>query len=172
MTNSHATWTVLGSAGSHTGPGRVCAGHLLRTEEATVLVDAGNGATANLQRFVTLEDLDAIFVSHRHIDHCIDLIGMFYARRFDPRVQRRLALYAPEGVIDALTSMLSADSALEFAGVFDVHDIAAGAQVTIGDVDVTCFTAVHPVPTVSMRFVTAAGVAAYSADTAANPALV
>lgn len=172
MTVSNATWTVLGSAGSHTGPGRVCAGHLLRTPGATVLVDAGNGSTANLQRCVALTELDAVIISHRHVDHCIDLVGMFYARRFNPQMDTPLPLYAPAGVADMLTSVLSADSALAFGDVFSIHEIAPGDECTIGDVSVTFFAATHPVAAVSMRCATPDGVVAYSGDTAANEALI
>ena len=76
--------TVLGCSGSHTGPGSVCSGYLYETDSASVMVEAGNGSSANLQLYTSLADLDGIVVSHRHVDHCIDLIGMYYALRFGP----------------------------------------------------------------------------------------
>jgi ribonuclease BN (tRNA processing enzyme) len=86
--------TVLGCSGSHTGPGRACSGYLVRADGAQLLVDCGNGSTANLQRVTRPEDLDAILITHRHVDHCVDLIGMFYALRFHPKGPQPIELYA------------------------------------------------------------------------------
>jgi ribonuclease BN (tRNA processing enzyme) len=85
---------VLGSAGSHTGPDRVCSGYLLEADGTRLLVDCGNGASAMLQRFCEFDDLDGIVITHRHVDHCIDLIGMYYALRFHADGHKSLRLYA------------------------------------------------------------------------------
>ncbi len=167
---------VLGSAGSHTGPGRVCSGYLLRAGATRVLVDAGNGSTANLQRSTAFADLDAVCISHRHIDHCADLIGMFYALRFDPRLDRgdedRVDLYAPDEVVETLTGLLSSDSAMAFTDVFAPHRVAGGDVVRIGPMEVAFHDALHPPPSVSMRFRVGDRVLAYSGDTAGGEALV
>lgn len=164
--------TVLGASGSHTGPGRLCSGYLLRTEATTILVDAGNGSTANLQRLVGLGDLDAVVVSHRHVDHCVDLIGCFYALRFDPGYLGRLALYAGPEVHAALTSLLSSDTALEFDEVFDHTEIRGGDRIDIGDMHFEVFDSVHSVPAVSMRVEVDGSVFAFSGDSAGGEQLV
>lgn len=164
--------TVLGSAGSHTGPGRACSGYLLQHADTTLLVECGNGSTAELQRHVGFADIDAVLISHRHVDHCIDLIGMFYALRFHDAGPRRIDLYAPEGVVETLTGLLSDDSRMEFGAVFRSHVVDAGDTLSIGDVEVELFRSVHPPPTVSMRFAAGGRVLAYSADSAGGPELV
>ena len=164
--------TVLGCAGSHPGVGRACSGYLVRAGETNLLVDAGNGSTANLQRLVALHDLDAIVVSHRHVDHCIDLIGAFYALRFDPQVERRIPLYAPPEVFETLTGLMSGDSAMEFAEVFDHHLVGHDDRITVGEVALTFARANHPPPSVSVRLEAAGRTIVYSGDTGGSPELV
>ena len=164
--------TVLGCAGSHTGPGRACSGYLVTAEGTRLLVDCGNGSTANLQRICRFDELDAILVTHRHIDHCIDLVGMYYGMRFHREGAQRLDLYAPAEVVDMLTGLLSADSALGFHEVFDVHEIAGGDQVQVGPLALRFADSIHPVPTVSVAIEHAGRRLVYSSDSAGGPALV
>jgi ribonuclease BN (tRNA processing enzyme) len=164
--------TVLGSSGSFTGPGRACSGYLFRADGVQLLVDCGNGSTANLQRVTRPEALDAILVTHRHVDHCIDLIGMFYALRFHPSGPQPIALYAAPEVVDTLTGLLSHDSALEFREVFHVTEVTGGDRFTVGPMQVELADSIHPVPTVSAR-VEADGMAVvYSSDSAGGDDLV
>jgi ribonuclease BN (tRNA processing enzyme) len=158
--------TVLGSSGSHTGPGRACSGYLLRAGGSQLLIDCGNGSTANLQRLTRPEDLDAILITHRHVDHCIDLIGMFYALRFHVDGPRPVRLYAAREVVDTLTGLLSHDSAMEFREVFDVHEVAGGDGFEVGPMAVSLVDVVHPVPTVAPRIEVDGVRVVYSSDTA------
>ncbi len=164
--------TVLGSAGSHTGAGRACSGYLLRSGGTQVMVDCGNGSTANLQRHTTFDALDAIVISHRHVDHCADLVGMYYALKFQGDGDRRVDLYAAPEVLDLATGLLSGDSAMRFREVFECREVTAGDTITIGPIGIELFPSVHPVPTLSMRMTADGHVIAYSADSAGGPDLV
>lgn len=165
--------TILGSAGSHTGAGRVCSGYLVRSGGTSILLDAGNGATANLQRLLPLRDLDAVVVSHRHVDHCVDLVGCFYALLFDPTFQgRQLPLYAAAEVYETLTGLLSADSAMRFGDVFAHQQVGHGDHLRIGGLSLSFARNIHPPPTVATRIEVDGQVLVYSADTAGGPELV
>jgi ribonuclease BN (tRNA processing enzyme) len=164
--------TVLGCAGSHTGIGRACSGYLVRDGRTNLLLDAGNGSTANLQRFLRLGDLDAIVISHRHVDHCVDLIGAFYNLRFDPEVDRQIPLYAPEEVFETLTSLLSGDSPMQFAELFDHHLVGHGDRIEVGDVSLSFARANHPPPSVSVRIDAHGRSIVYSGDTGGSRELV
>ncbi len=163
--------TVLGSAGSHTGPGRACSGYLLRSEGMQLLVDAGNGSSANLQTITRPDELDAILITHRHVDHCVDLIGMYYALRFHPDGPRDIDLYAAPEVVDVLTGLLSRDSALGFREVFNVHEVDPGDTFDVGPMHVELIHAVHPVPTVSAGIEADGRRVVYSSDTAGSDEL-
>jgi ribonuclease BN (tRNA processing enzyme) len=158
--------TVLGSSGSHTGPGRVCSGYLLEAGSTRVMLDCGNGATANLQKVCAFEDLDAVVVTHRHVDHCIDLIGMFYALRFHQDGHKTVRLYAAPQVHDMLTGLLSDDSAFAFNEVFHHVPIDRDDRFAIGDLAFECFPVRHPVPTVGVRVTGEGRTLTYSSDTA------
>lgn len=164
--------TVLGSSGTYTSAGSVCSGYLVRTDEATILVDAGNGSTANLQLEVDLEELDAIVISHRHADHCADLIGLHHAVRARGDAARGIPLYAPPGVTELLAELTSREAPYVFEDSFDLQDVQGGDSFTVGDVRVRLFPSIHPVPTVSMRFESHGQVLTYSGDSAGGPELV
>lgn len=164
--------TVLGCAGSHTGSGRVCSGYLVTADDTRLLVDCGNGSTANLQRFCRFDELDAVLVTHRHVDHCIDLIGMYYGLRFHREGAKRIDLYAPDEVVATLKSLLSTDSALGFDEVFDVHRVTGGDTVDVGPLHLALADSVHPVPTVSVAIEHDGRRLVYSSDSAGGPALV
>lgn len=168
--------TVLGSAGSHTLPARVCSGYLVAHEDTRVLLDAGNGSTANLQRHVGFRDLDAIVISHRHVDHCIDLIGAFYALRFDPEFgadgDARLPIYAAAEVYDTLTSLMSADSAHVFGDVFAHREVGHGDEIEVGGLTLRFARSHHSVPAVSVRVEVDGVSLVYSGDSAGGPDLI
>jgi ribonuclease BN (tRNA processing enzyme) len=163
--------TVLGSAGSHTGPGLACSGYLVRANGTQLLVDCGNGASANLQRLTSIDELDAILITHRHVDHCVDLVGMFYALRFHADGPRSVDLYAAPEVLDVLTGLLSGDSALEFREVFHVKEVTGGDAFELGPMQVDLIDSIHPVPTVSVRVRVGDQSIVYSSDSAGGPEL-
>ncbi|MEX2549682.1 MAG: MBL fold metallo-hydrolase [Nitriliruptoraceae bacterium] len=164
--------TVLGCAGSHTGQGRMCSGYLLETQGTRLLIDAGNGSTGNLQRFSAVRDLDAVVISHRHVDHCIDLIGCYYNLRFDPGFDRRMPLYAASGVHELLTSLLSGDSPMTFDDVYAHQEVGHGDRIEVGAIPIRFARSWHPVPTVSMRIEVEGVTLAYSGDSAGGEDLV
>ncbi len=164
--------TVLGSAGSHPGVARACSGYLVRAGDTAVLLDAGNGSTANLQRYLPFTALDAVVVSHRHVDHCADLVGAFYALKYGRQRAAPLTIHGAAEVGDALTRWLDADSEHEFSDVFDVRDVAGGDEVTIGALALRFADSVHPVPAVSTRITHGDRTIVYSGDSAGGDDLV
>ena len=164
--------TVLGCAGSHPGVGRVCSGYLVQARGTSLLLDAGNGSTANLQRYLAIRDLDAVIASHRHVDHCIDLIGAFYALRFDPSFDRSIPLYAAAEVEATLAGLLSDDSAMAFGEVFDHRQVGHGDRIEVGPMVCSFAWSLHPPPTVSTRIEVDGTTIVYSSDSAGGDGLV
>lgn len=164
--------TVLGSSGTFTGPGSVCSGYLVRTDDATILLDAGNGSTANLQQEVELEELDAIVISHKHADHCVDLIGLHHAVRAHGPAATGIPLYSPPGVAELLAELTSREAPYVFEESFELQTVQAGDSFTVKDVRFRLFESVHPPPTLSMRLEADGRVLTYSADSAGGAKLV
>ena len=62
------------------GGGRRTSGRTWR-----ILLDLGSGALGALQRFADPLGIDAVFISHLHADHCLDLCGYYVLRQVPPR---------------------------------------------------------------------------------------
>lgn len=175
---------ALGTSGSWTGAGRACSGYLVEigvlddggASRVRLLFDAGNGSSVNLQRYARFDQIDAIFISHRHPDHWVDLISVFNALRLDPRLRRApVPLYTPQDVPAVILRMLSSSAIERFGEIFDVRPVAAGDRVVVDappaagpvpPVDVEVFEAVHSVPAVAFRVTAHGRTVAYSGDTA------
>jgi ribonuclease BN (tRNA processing enzyme) len=163
---------VLGSAGTYPGPGRLCSGYLFRTPSTNVVVDMGYGSTSNLFRLIPPEAIDAVILSHAHADHCVDLVGTYYALRFHADGEQEIDVYAPPGTGEFISSLVPSDST---PGVLDIcrfHDVGHGDRLEIGDLVLDLYESVHVVPTVSVRVTDGTAVATYSGDSAGGGRLV
>ena len=90
---------MLGCSGTFPGAGSPCSGYLVECDGFRLVVDLGAGALGPLQRHVGLLDVDAVYISHLHSDHCIDLVAYSYARRYHPDgIPPVLPVYGPPGL--------------------------------------------------------------------------
>src|SRR3954469_14096069 len=86
-----------GTAGSVPTPKRGLPAILLRAGGERILFDCGEGTQHQLLRSVGLPELDAVFLTHLHLDHWLGLPGMI--KSFDMRArERRLEVYGPRGL--------------------------------------------------------------------------
>jgi ribonuclease Z len=86
-----------GTAGSVPTPRRGLPALLLRAGGDRILFDCGEGTQQQLLRSVGLPDLDAIFLTHFHLDHWLGLVGMI--KTFDLRARERpLRVHGPPGL--------------------------------------------------------------------------
>ncbi len=154
---------VVGCAGSQPGGGQACSGYVVRTETTAVLVDCGFGVAAGVTGLLDPVELDAIVVTHRHLDHSIDLLGLFRVLWAGDDV---VPVFAADEVEEALTPMVKHDRRPDWERVFPWTTVTAGDAWGIGDLAVEAFAAEHPVPTLSLRLADEAGTTlAYSSDT-------
>lgn len=89
---------VLGSGGPELDDNRASSGYLIwRDGKATLLIDAGSGSLFRFEQSgASLNELDAILLTHLHVDHSNDLPSLVKASYFSGR-QRDLKLYGPDG---------------------------------------------------------------------------
>src|SRR5215217_87668 len=86
-----------GTAGSVPTARRGLPAILLSAGGDRVLFDCGEGTQQQLLRSIGLPDVDAIFITHFHLDHWLGLIGML--KTFDLRARERpLAIHGPPGL--------------------------------------------------------------------------
>ena len=86
--------TIIGASGSFPGPGSPASCYLVTADGVAedgvtpktwrILLDMGNGSLGTLQRYIMLEDLDGVCLSHLHPDHFMDLCGLHVAVRWNP----------------------------------------------------------------------------------------
>src|SRR5687767_4400840 len=69
--------TVLGACGTYPGPGGACSGYLLQHEGFNLWMDAGHGTLSELQKHIPVSEVDAVFLSHAHPDHFVDMYPFF-----------------------------------------------------------------------------------------------
>ena len=67
--------TVLGSSGTYPAPSNPASGYLIESGGTRVWSEAEPGTFAALARCLDWDLLDAVVVSHRHPDHCMDLVS-------------------------------------------------------------------------------------------------
>ncbi len=97
LTASVISVQILGSGGPETTQ-RASASYLIKKDgKALVLIDFGGGAFLRFsQAKAKIEDLEAVLVTHMHIDHVVDLPALMKAGYFSER-SRALPLIGPSG---------------------------------------------------------------------------
>ena len=156
--------TVLGCSGSYSAPGVACTGYLVESPGARVWLDAGPGTLANLQRHCDLVDLDAVVITHQHIDHWTDLALTYSALRH--YVERsHLPVFGTAGTRSLACALLRKD---DLAPNLDWRRTSSGDQIEIGDQRWLFSRTDHPVETLAPRVDSGGRSFAFSADTASE----
>lgn len=169
--------TVVGCSGSFAGPESPASSYLVQAEHEgrtwSIVLDLGNGALGHLQRHVDPADLDAVFISHLHPDHCVDVTGLYVTRKYRPSgpVPGQLPIHAPTGAGERFALMYHG---LEHGGMtaeFAVHELSDTLVTTVGPFTVTSHRVNHPVEAYGFRVEADGAVLAYTGDTDACDAL-
>jgi ribonuclease BN (tRNA processing enzyme) len=176
--------TIIGCSGSFPGPDSPASCYLVEAEGFRLLVDLGSGALGALQRYAGLYEIDAIWISHLHADHCLDLCCYSVARTWHPDGPRpQIPVYGPSQAPVRLGQALTADPAAVadsaaaadpghgIADAFGFTTITPGT-VEIGPLRVTAERMSHPVETFGFRLEHGGRTLAYSADTGETDALL
>ncbi len=164
--------TILGCAGTFPGPDSPCSSYLIEHDGFRLVVDLGSGALGSLQRHCDLLEVDAVYITHLHADHCIDLVAYSYARRYHPTgVPPRLPVYGPAGTSERICASFEEPPVDGLMDVYDFHVRTAGT-LKIGPFTVTAGIVEHPVECHGLRIEAAGKVLTYSGDTACSETLV
>ena len=97
---------VLGAGPAYTDKvGAAGASYLIRAGSTAIVLDLGQGSFPRLAAALEPSTVDAVFVSHLHPDHFIDLVAMRHYLRWQFEPERHVRVIAPTGLagrIDAL----------------------------------------------------------------------
>lgn len=168
---------MVGCSGSYPGPESPASCYLLQAGHEgrtySLVVDLGNGALGALQRYVDLADVDAVVLSHLHVDHCIDLASYYVVRTYQPGgMLPPLPVHGPAGGSARVAAASGFPDSTGVDKVFDFADWQDGRPVQLGPFTVTPARVAHPVETYAMRIEEQDRVLVYSGDSGPSRALV
>ena len=153
--------TILGNNGPYPSAGGACSGYLLSSDsgKTNVLLDCGTGVLANISKYSSISQLDAVILSHLHFDHMSDMLPMQYALQFNPRPEP-LPVYAPQ-------------SPAPVRALLDVpaYALKPMEEMQIGEISFTFFPVRHPVECFALRACCDGKVFVYTGDTNVVPGL-
>lgn len=169
--------TVIGCAGSFPGPDSPGSCYLVEHDGAAILLDLGNGAFGAVQRHIDPAAIDAVLLTHLHVDHCIDLTSYYVYRRYHPDgVLPAIPVFGPRGTAERMAAAYGLDPQPGMTEIFEFASIGDGdagpARFEIGPFTITTTPVVHPVEAYAIRVEAGARSVVYSGDTAATGALV
>jgi ribonuclease Z len=132
-----------GTAGSVPTARRGLPALLLRRGGDKLLFDCGEGTQRQLLRTVGLPEVDAVFLTHFHLDHWLGLPGML--KSFDLRDrQAPLDLFGPPGTSEVLGTVARVIGRLGYE--FAVTEMEAGDDIDFDDYVVQAFNVRHRGP--------------------------
>jgi ribonuclease BN (tRNA processing enzyme) len=161
--------TVVGCSGSFPGPDSPSSCYLIEAADADrnwrILLDLGNGSLGALHRYADPLTIDAVFLSHLHADHCLDLCGYYVMRKYHPAgPQPRIPVWGPEGTAARMARAYDLPIVPGMTEQFDFHEY--DGPVALGPFLVEAVPVEHPVPAYALRVTADERTLAYSGDTA------
>ena len=160
--------TVVGCSGSYPGPDAPASCYLVEHEQHgrtwRIILDMGSGALGELHNITDPLAIDAVFLSHLHADHCLDLCGYYVVRKYHPPgAQPRIPVWGP---VDTARRMAKAYDLDENPGMNEEFDfIEYDGVVNFGPFTVTPYSVAHPVTAYALRVEAGGRVLTYSGDT-------
>ncbi len=158
--------TVLGSCGAWPEPGRACSGYLVEHDGFRLVLDLGFATLPRLLRYCPNGTVDAVVITHRHSDHCVDLNGLLRVRHHGERTLPRIPLLCPPDVAAVVDGL---EPRPRLAELFDVAELPGSHRV--GPFRLEGVELPHHVPNAGVRLTTPSRTLAYTGDTGPDPLL-
>lgn len=159
---SPLTVTILGSSGTYAGPRTACSGYLVRGGGTQVWLDAGPGTLAAVQEHTSLDELDALVLTHSHPDHWLELPVLRNALRYVLGVED-LPVFGTAETHELAETLVGNG----LAPTFRWTTITDGSGFSVGPLRFSTSVTDHPVETLAIRVDHDGRSLGYSADTGA-----
>ncbi len=165
--------TVLGGSAAGPNTGQGCSGYYVEAGGTRLVLDLGPATLPELRRHTDFRTLDAVVISHLHLDHTLDLGALRFALAYNPeRPPARVPLWLPpggRGFLDrfAATFAETGKESEFFPNVFTISEYDPAQPLIIGSARITFAPTVHYVPCWAIRVAddSGAGDLLYTADT-------
>lgn len=152
--------TVVGYWGGFPAVNEATSGYLFEHDGFRLLVDCGSGVLAQLQNYLTIDELDAMIISHYHHDHIADIGPMQYARLVTSAIHnlhKELPIYGH-------TADKEGFSKLEHKGHTKAIAYNPDETIKIGPFSISFMKTKHPVVCYAMRITAGGQTVVFSAD--------
>lgn len=143
--------SVIGSSGTFPTPTNPASGYIIENGSTRIWCDAGPGTFTALPLAYDL--IDAVFISHRHPDHCADIFAAYHAWTFIPEPRDGIPLYANGDVLEHLAAFLDSSVEEAFQGTFDLRELSDGDHVVEGDIALNVVSMNHSVPALGSNWI-------------------
>ncbi len=166
--------TLCGTAAGPFSAQRASSGYVLQSDGHSVMLDCGPGSLRNvLAAGIDLREIEAIFLSHIHEDHCFDL-GAFALQAMYGRFERMPVIYGPPGTRDITTHVMKLHRSTATLPPIEIVEIESSDErevcgFVVGSEETPHAAGLHAF---SRRFVSKGRSMVFSGDTAPNPKLM
>jgi len=136
--------TILGNYGPYPKAGGACSGYLITQGDKKILLDCGNGVLSRLLLQIgSIDELDAIILTHLHSDHISDVMILRYAIALNKKtglVTRSIPLYAPSEPKEIYDS-------IQFMDAFIMEPIVENKSIDFGVLKISFKSMDHSIHT-------------------------
>ena len=165
---------IVGCSPAWPNPGGAQSGYLVEDAGRRLLLDCGPGVLARLRQWEDWPRVDAIAITHWHLDHWGDVVPWVWAAQFGPASKLAAPeLWVPPGGKDFLSELgerLGRPQMFELA--FDVHEFERGTPFRTAGMEVTAVKVLHyELEAYGFRVSANGSVLAYSGDSGPNGGL-
>ncbi|MED1602958.1 MBL fold metallo-hydrolase [Alkalihalophilus marmarensis] len=152
--------TVVGYWHAYPERGEATSGYLLEHGSTKLLLDCGSGVVSNVQKYIDLNDLNGVVLSHYHHDHFADIGPLQYAQIVNKGMGKRkkdFTIYAHQEDTASFNKLAYKDL---------VKSVAYNerAPLKIGPFTFNFFKTQHPVPCYAMKITCEGKQIVYTAD--------
>lgn len=160
--------TIVGQWAGYPEANEASSGYLFQMDGYNLLVDCGSGVLSKLQRYIALEELNGVIISHYHHDHVADVGPLHYARQTVTqlgRAQEELTIYGHSYDEDGFKRL-----SMEPYVVGVPYD--GRSEIALGPFKISFCETEHPIKCFAMRIRGGEKSVVYTGDTSYFPELV
>lgn len=153
--------TVIGYWGGFPKAGEATSGYLFESSGFRLLVDCGSAVLSKLQEIISIDQLDAVILSHYHHDHVADIGPLQYGCYVTSLIQNKkktLPVYGHDLDQAGFQKLTYKDATMGMA--YKEKD-----TLSIGPFSITFLRTIHPAPCFAMKITDQESTVIYTADT-------
>ena len=151
---------VIGMWGGFPKENGPCSGYLIEQDDFSILLDCGSGVLMEAQKYVNLNDINHVVLSHYHYDHCSDVGAYLFSRLVNTKIGRANELIQIYGPYDEEMERRVGEVEFSKFSSFDEK-----SELQIGPFIFTFLRNIHPVETYSIKIECGNTKIVYTSDT-------